>query len=212
LIVIQLAVIWGTYAVIERFKKDASKIEALKKSHLSAHPAATTSVLENLPSEKLRFVSGRQHANELRRVLQNAVYSVCVLSGWVSSNALTPNLVSLMEKALLRGVDLYIGYGYQNAAGIHEMRPWTRSGIETLQRLQSQCVHSKGRLLMREFANHEKILIMDDREVILGSHNWLSNNAFFNSERSIVVKSLEVARAERSRVTALVVNRSFVDQ
>jgi phosphatidylserine/phosphatidylglycerophosphate/cardiolipin synthase-like enzyme len=58
--------------------------------------------------------------------------------------------------------------------------------------------------MVAKFANHEKVLVVDDAYCIIGSNNWLSNSAFRNSERSVLVRIPSFTSEEAKRVEAIV--------
>lgn len=60
------------------------------------------------------------------------------------------------------------------------------------------------RLRVGRFNNHQKILIVDQARVVCGSHNWLSNRAFKNREKSFIVEDRAVAQEAFAYVVPLI--------
>ena len=54
------------------------------------------------------------------------------------------------------------------------------------------------RLHFKEFKNHSKVIVVDNKYRIVGSNNWLSNRKYSNSEYSIKVFSeIETEEAQK---------------
>ena len=103
-----------------------------------------------------------------------------------------------------------IGYGYQSygqkqseqseseARAEYEfnlIKDWTK---------QSKC---KGRLVIKYFPNHSKLLIVDDKYAVCGSFNWLSNSGrTVNSEESWVIRNQNFVNERKN-----VIVNSFLD-
>ena len=66
------------------------------------------------------------------------------------------------------------------------------------------------KLKVAEYATHEKMLIIDGKTVVFGSANWLSNRQYKNSERSIVVMNVAIAKSEERRISELVQNNRVI--
>ncbi|HEY8519567.1 MAG TPA: phospholipase D-like domain-containing protein [Gammaproteobacteria bacterium] len=54
------------------------------------------------------------------------------------------------------------------------------------------------------FNNHQKLLIVDEIRVVCGSHNWLSNRAFENREKSFIIEDPVLAQNTFACVTPLI--------
>jgi transposase len=82
-----------------------------------------------------------------------------------------------MWDAINRDVTIYIGYGFQNFEGKHDESQAAQKAIADLGKLETVARRQSlaGGVVLRKFPNHEKILVIDDAEVICGGHNWLSN-------------------------------------
>jgi len=110
----------------------------------------------------------------------------------------------MLKSALARGVNIYIGYGWQKSDGTHDS---DRTVVEARQRLDKLAATASGKrgwgqLIIRENPTHEKVLIKDQDYVICGSNNWLSNKNFKNQEQSIKIWDATLARQMSSRYLA----------
>ena len=179
-----------------KYKKNLEKQTSLKR----VEPVVT----------RVDSINGFEHITELKNTLQNSSHSVFILSGWVTSFVMTPEMIKIFNDALGRGVDIYIGFGYGSIAGTcHKLRalnPEQRAGVEALLAIKRRNKRNgiKGTLNIGYFPTHQKILLKDDEFVICGSNNWLSNAFFNNHETSFKVFSKQLLTSERERIKALV--------
>lgn len=135
---------------------------------------------------------------ELYKALDETEDRIVILSGWISKYVVDEKLIDKILKALERGVQIYIGYGWEKSnSSQHE--PWqsSKEPIKLLRDIQSK---HYGRLLVEEFPNHQKCIISDSSYIIVGSHNWLSNNKYKNQEFSLKIFSQRLANDEFERV------------
>lgn len=157
-------------------------------------------VLENAlinSTTSLEVIDGSEHFNVLKRAFAEAKNTVCILSGWIGSPLLNAEIQQLLRVAVKRGVRIFLGFGYEYNAS-HEISPSAKSALSFVRSLGSSQV------MVAQFANHEKVLVVDDAYCIIGSNNWLSNSTFRNSERSVLVRIPSFASEEAKRVEAIV--------
>jgi phosphatidylserine/phosphatidylglycerophosphate/cardiolipin synthase-like enzyme len=210
LVLIQLFFCWGTYAVCNwiaslaigsRSKDDT--IGQLKRQILevaSQVPKAQANALHEAVASKpstLTIVSGAEHYNVLKRALSEATTRICILSGWIGSPILDAEIRHLIHNAVTRGVHMYFGFGWESSAG-HQVSDTAQQAISYIRSLGRNAV------TLAQFPNHEKLLIVDAAYCVIGSNNWLSNAAFRNSERSILVRNARLAFDEGERIQGLV--------
>lgn len=176
---------------------------------LQDYPSETQSrILTNTATNNIRPISGRDHLTVLRASIAQSNDTLCILSGWVSSSVVNNPFIQALEAALNRGVDIYIGYGYEDINGSHKPSPRGREALNRLTALASSSwARTSGKLHVERIPNHEKILVKDAEFVICGSNNWLSNAQFNNSERSYRIERSDAAKAERDRVVRLITRR-----
>jgi hypothetical protein len=80
---------------------------------LEDHPSVRGLVGGRPPPNRVRAISGKKHREVLRRAIDGASDSLCILSGWISMSVIDPLLLQRVESALQRGVDVFIGFGYE---------------------------------------------------------------------------------------------------
>jgi len=96
----------------------------------------------------------------------------------------------LLAKALKRGVNVFIGYGYKSSFDPIPKSKTQKDAENNLLKLKEWCAeeNTDGLLLIAYHPNHSKILICDDTYAVCGSFNWLSNSGKSkNLERSWIV-------------------------
>jgi phosphatidylserine/phosphatidylglycerophosphate/cardiolipin synthase-like enzyme len=224
LILIQLGSCWGTYAICRRLASlsislrtqkefeakidsELAKLRQQVQEVLDAADATSEEqrlvrrVLDHDP-EQIKFISGDKHYSVLKQALSNSKQSVCILSGWIGSPLLDADVQRNIQAALRRGVDIYLGFGWESSEG-HEVSRTAREALAFINNLQKQSAQFRGKIVVGRFPNHEKVLACD-AFVVIGSNNWLSNRSFRNSERSVMVASKNVVASERSRIQSLV--------
>ena len=172
--------------------------------------------LQELDNERLRakaatIAAGKvdvldtpsKHRDFFLSTLRSAKHTVVILSGWATDYAVNDEFRNVLRDALQRGVNVYIGYGYQKKNEKNREKNYERRARETLSELQNLCSKEKlaGRINVFHYPNHAKILIKDDTYAVNGGFNWLSNNGGSqNEERSWVVYNYDFVTAERDEI------------
>ena len=130
-----------------------------------------------------------QHIEFLYDTLQNAQESVCILSGTATSYVVDNEFKDTLMDCLKRGVNIYIGYGYSSSFNKQSKEGYNIKAEQDLKKLVefSKQKNLKGEIFVAEYKNHSKMLICDDKYVVCGSYNWLSNARGYNAERSYVI-------------------------
>lgn len=202
LMIFQLSVIWITFKYLSNSEKDpknrigmlreknqkdmvASEIKRpvnLKKSGLPKLEINSKSLIEG--SQTRKGIKNHEHFNHLIDSIESAEYRLLILSGWVSTSVLSKSTLSKLNAASLRGVDIYIGFGYQDIKKDHLMTLKAQRAFRELVHLSRRVEGNKGKLYIGYFNNHQKVLIRDNH-ITIGSHNWLSSKYPFNKELSI---------------------------
>lgn len=148
----------------------------------------------------------QQHREKLLETLDNAKERIIILSGWVMNYSVNDEFRSKLRNALVRGVDVFIGYGYKSQNESLKKETYNYS-VNYLQELQewSSTEKTKGILEIFYYPNHAKILISDQDYAIYGSFNWLSNGGeTINEERSCVISKKDFVGLEaRNIITSL---------
>ena len=154
--------------------------------------------------EQIEKIRGKDHLKALETAIADSKSTLCILSGWISNSVVDNQISSLLSEAMRRGVEIYIGYGYE-FKGQHQRNENTNLALRTLEQIRVQ-VTDKGKLYVKEFPNHEKIIVVDNGYIICGSNNWLSNRHFLNSEYSIKIVDQLLAISEGGRIKDLIIN------
>ena len=91
-------------------------------------------------------------------------------------------------------MNIYIGYGYR-PKGSSIKTNQTKIGEKNLRDLQEWCatINTQGRLIVRDYRNHAKLLLVDEKYAVCGSFNWLSNQGTgWNEELSFKLSSNKI--------------------
>jgi len=160
--------------------------------------------------EKIEKINDKEHIKELKESILYAKNSLYILSGWISTTVLDTHTIYLLEEAIKRGVDVYIGFGYGSKAGecnsLKLLQPEQHKALMELFRLKNtyNLNTNTGSLYLGLFPTHQKILLKDNEFVICGSNNWLSNRYFNNKELSLKVYSSDIINTEKLRIESLI--------
>lgn len=107
-----------------------------------------------------------EHRPKLFEALRIAQRQVIIVSPWMNPQSVDYELRQEIGKTLQRGVNVQIGHGFGNA---------DRHEEKTLKNLEKIAQEKKGQLeLFRLGDVHSKVLICDDKFMVLTSFNWLS--------------------------------------
>lgn len=218
LLTIQVGFAWGAFLLTDAYLKRRaevrerdseiqqkdSEIEGLRRE-LDTLTQASRDRIRSLPSGELAFLHGPQHRRALLRAVETAKNRLTILSGWVSVSVVDEQLLRALWDAIQRGVQVEVGYGFQGFSGETSTSRAAERAIAALEQLDAAAKSRdlQGGLRLHRFPNHEKIILIDSTTLICGSHNWLSNGRFDNSERSIVVKDRTVVAVESERIRNL---------
>lgn len=156
-----------------------------------------------LISPETKTIHGEEHKKLLIESISEAKENLVILSGWITEYVVDNFFMRELEKTLIKGVKIYIGYGWQDYQGNHQYSESSLSAIDNLKNMTRKFPQN---LFIGEFANHEKILIQDDNYIVCGSNNWLSNSKFKNSETSRIEYNKEGAIQERKRIKKLIMD------
>jgi phosphatidylserine/phosphatidylglycerophosphate/cardiolipin synthase-like enzyme len=113
-----------------------------------------------------------EHRPRLIQAFSDAKKQLIIISPWLRDAAIDSELLTALDGALKRGVDVLIGYGLGD--------DWKNDrSIRALRRLGSTKKKGRnnknGKLQLRTFKDvHSKVLICDDEYMIISSFNWLS--------------------------------------
>ena len=209
----QLIIIWAAFLIVAiiqfviytKNKKIAQlKIELKNAFQESGFENARLLDIEHHANVlNLKKVEGKQHYKFFLNSIREATESIYILSGWLSTSVINDKFNKLVEDALKRGVDVFIGYGWQDFEGMHKDNPIALERLRDIYRNKVRNNYS-GNILVSKFPNHQKILIVDNRYIVVGSANWLSNKTYKNKEYSFVVYSTELTEEESLRLNSMI--------
>ena len=200
LIIVQLITVWGSYFMFKSYTENLRENRKLK--HAQKHlPDEQKSKTSTIPAGNMRLLEKNEHYDYLLKSIRDAQKKVVILSGWITSYVVDSKFNRLLLTKLKSGVAVYIGYGWENSQGQHVNMEASEKSLLALKKLAKKYPNQ---LLVAKYATHEKLLVVDDKEVVFGSANWLSNRRYTNDERSIVITDAGLARSEARRVEQLV--------
>jgi len=187
--------------------KDKKKIDELRRKQqssfrdlLAQYEAAVSDLEKKEADERIEVLSTqKEHRDRLIHALKTAEDKVVILCGWATSYVVDAEFQSLLAKALRRGVNVVLGYGYQSASEPEPLKKHEFEAEKNLLALKEWCVDKNpdGIFVIKKFPNHAKILICDNKYAVNGSFNWLSNaGRSRNTERSWVIKDKAFVEAE----------------
>lgn len=206
LIIVQLAVIWTTYILCGKYKKQKSRIEELEDILVDV-PITQKEFAEKASTEQRKIISGDEHLKCLFDSINSSRESLCIMSGWLSSFVINQKFIKMLENAINRGVTIFIGFGWVDSKGHHSKNQSSQIAFKNLLDISAKF---KNKLIIGKFPTHEKIIVKDDDYIIIGSNNWLSNSKFNNSERSLLLFSNELAFQESKRIKKLINDNAII--
>jgi hypothetical protein len=118
------------------------------------------------------------HREALRDAILEARVELIIVSPWLRTAAVDGEFLGWLRSTLAqnKGLKVTIGYGIDKAPG-KQRDPGIRDQEEALRRLRDLERTARGRLRIVDVGNtHEKVVICDDRFVIITSFNFLSFN------------------------------------
>ncbi|MEQ9410693.1 MAG: phospholipase D-like domain-containing protein [Fuerstiella sp.] len=156
-----------------------SKIEELKK------------LLAEQPAQMLRTYECGKILNE---AIANAKQKLLIVSAFLSRQVVNASFIERLEGCLKRGVQVWIGFGFGDG-GKRERYDWT-DAEDALKQLRKRY---KKQFILHDLKNsHEKILIVDDAYVVVGSYNWLSfqqdKNSKYRRENAVQVRQAQTVK------------------
>jgi phosphatidylserine/phosphatidylglycerophosphate/cardiolipin synthase-like enzyme len=152
---------------------------------------------------EIEMISGpRSHRKLLLEGIQSSETTVIILSGWLTDFAFNAQFREDMAKALRRGVNFYIGFGYKSKYDDLKI-PDENMGKKNLERLRlwGEKLDLENAIKIRDYRNHAKLLLIDNKFAVCGSFNWLSNSgAGWNEEISIKITNPKLINEFSSQI------------
>ena len=167
--------------------------------------------IQSIKSDEIRvLIDSKEHNSFLIDSIRNAKIDVLVRSGWANDYVINLDFISLIKRKLKEGVNFYFGYGYQSSKQNNNQQSHSEmAGEYELSKIKDWSIENKtkGKIQVKYFPNHSKLLIVDFNFTVCGSFNWLSNGgATVNLEESWVLSNINFIKERKS----ILVN-SFLD-
>lgn len=191
LVVLQLFSTWGTFLAIDAFTKQKRENDQFKKALEGFREDDKKSLAGAHAEGRFTLLNDSNHYEYMLLEMENAQSSILILSGWISDKVVDGRFMKTLENALNRGVEIFLGFGFQSSDGTHEISRPAKRALASLEQLAK----TDSKLIVGKFNNHQKALVVDKLRVVCGSHNWLSNRAFKNREQSVIIEDGTVAEA-----------------
>lgn len=200
-LIVVVAMVVGGSLLLHRHLQQRQEGLTQENAQLKAAVQGLAEAFEGIdvgaPIEADRVLQGsKAHHAELADFLARSRGTVTILCNAVNEYGLSNSVKRRFREALNRDVTLRIGWGYQTNAEARSPEPELNSAERWLYVIESEF---PGRVVLARFRNHQKLLLSDD-EMILGSHNWLSNSSSPNEELSAVVTAVALLEQVRRAV------------
>ena len=170
------------------------EIYALKKT-LEEFDQSDQDKITSVDEDHWCLLEGAKHGNYMIQRLKDIDKKLVLFSAWINTRVTGDSTVFFLElrNALKNEKRVVIGFGWENYDGTHE----GSDGEAHLRNLEKEYPEQ---LSIIKWPSHEKLMVIDEKKVVFGSANWLSNREYRNSERSIEVTSQNLAANEWARI------------
>lgn len=205
-IALQIVVAWLAYGVTahrgqerDRALRRRRESAALKTSIANALGAYDARVRANaevaIEHSRHEVIREKQHYLELSNAIMGANASITIVSGWIRKWVVDRKLIALLREALERGVNVFIGYGFEDDGGSESGDAFDAEARKKLDKLAALASRKRGwgRLTILESPVRENILIKDSDYVICGSNDWLCGRKFRHSKPSVKIWDPDLA-------------------
>tara|TARA_B100001093_G_scaffold476286_1_gene502502 strand:- start:1184 stop:2065 length:882 start_codon:yes stop_codon:yes gene_type:complete len=187
------------------------ELNKLKDKLSSINDDTLNKYISSIRTNEIRvLVDSKEHNSFLINSIKNAKIDVFVRSGWANDYVINHDFISLIKRKLKEGINFYFGYGYQSSNQNNSQQSHSEmAGEYELSQMKDWSIqnNTKGKIIVKYFPNHSKLLIVDFNFTVCGSFNWLSNGgATLNLEESWVLSNIKFIKERKS----ILVN-SFLD-
>lgn len=200
LVVFQLFSAWGSFLAVDAFTKQSRQLKKFEEALAGFRKAEKDALIEARAEGRFTLLSDSSHYDYMLNEIGNAQSSIMILSGWISDKVIDKKFIDTLKSALNRGVRIYIGFGFENSDGKHELSRPAKRALGALHHIKK----NYSGISVGQFNNHQKALVVDKRRVVCGSHNWLSNRAFKNREQSFIIDDDSAAQAVFSHSSPII--------
>jgi len=141
--------------------------------------------LKDMKETNRRYVENQEMKDLFYRAFDESHSDICIVSPWLGNWLLKDNeLRNKIEKALKRGVDIKIVYGIGMDKGVKDTRAVTSEKVAADLKKRWQKKGYKGKVKLHVSNTHFKLLMCDEKYLIVGSYNFLSNQGKFGKAGS----------------------------
>ncbi len=140
-----------------------------------------------------------EHRNILKDILDQATKNIIIFSGFTSKYAIDEIFLTKIKKALEKGVNIYLCFGYQHPSNKKSKTDLSKKEITELIQLSREVKEKSdyGKLIIYDIPNHSKMIIKDQDFMINGSFNWLSTgDESKNFEQSFLINNKRIINDE----------------
>ena len=194
--------LWGVYGWIGKKKfKNQVLVSIIVSLHARLIEFSLEGILRKGDFEKLWIdkikskkdthkntivIRNENHLDVLKTALNDSKSKLYIYSGWLNV-AVIEKIKKELEDALNRGIEIFIGYGWESPSGNNQQSNREKDGLDLIKKI-IQLSNENGKIICERFPNHSKILICDTQYAICGSANWMSNTGYYNREVSIKIE------------------------
>jgi hypothetical protein len=170
-----------------------------QKSQINRQKIETANDIDKLPNGTT--ISTYKHPIVLEKTLKEATSQIFINSPWISQQVIDARFKSHLEKALKRQVHVTIIYGY-GKPGKRDIDQQTEKYFHNLKK------RYKEHLLIKETkGNHAKVIICDEKFMVVTSFNWLSfkgdKSRPLRTEYGTILKNKEEIAKMRQRLESI---------
>lgn len=152
-------------------------------------------------------IGPRDHYQIFKNSLTNVAKSFTVCSPWLGEYVLDEDMLTKIEKVVTNNIDVKIYAGYSKLPAnpskdqlINAAAHFNR--IESTRKIYNRLESILKSNLTIIAPTHAKFLILDDRYLFIGSHNWLSNSGKgTTNEISVLVTNKETIRYLKKKIS-----------
>ena len=192
------------YLFVRSFFNKDQEVKELKKNFRNYDSEILNENINTVKKVEI-LKTPSSHRKKLLETIDNSQNTLIIISGWARENAMNDEFRNKIKKALNRGVNIFLGYGYKGYSEEEneKHRIASKKVINDLQERSSD-ISSIGLLRSRYYPEHSKILICDDQYAIYGSFNWLSNKGEYskNNETSCVIFDNQIIKKEMDLIAS----------
>lgn len=138
---------------------------------------------ENFPHGLIE--TPQAHYELLMYALQNVEDYLYVCSPWIQSSVLNPDTIALIKQQIAKKIRIEMTIGYKQISKkegsiVQSIAPYKK--IDATEKLLKHLISSFKDNIHITPPLHTKFLIIDDKYMFIGSHNWLSNSGKTNTK------------------------------